>query len=301
VTGRRLRSVEDADQVVDKLYAVPPDDFVRARDAEAKRLRGNGDAALAKEVKALRRPSQSAWLVNELSRKHESEVTELLGLAEQVRGHGVTAEDLRRVANRRRELIEQLTRHAVALGTEDGRSPSDTVVAEIGSTLNAASADPDVAADVAAGRVTRAAHYAGFGPELAFAPTSDASSKTAPRTRSARDDDTSDGRADAAGQKDEKRGKVRAASGDARTERAKSALEAAEAKLAEREEEWHEARQAEQDRRREVRDLRRKLEVAERDLAAAERALDSVSHRRDRAHVDVDRARQALRRLDKDS
>src|SRR5205085_11546398 len=56
-----VRVSEAPPDVVDELYAAPPDEFVARRDARAKELRASGDrAAVADAVKKLRKPSVSA-------------------------------------------------------------------------------------------------------------------------------------------------------------------------------------------------------------------------------------------------
>ena len=54
---------------MDDLFALPPAEFIAARDALAKRLKADGDATRAAEVKALRRPSVAAWAVNQVARR----------------------------------------------------------------------------------------------------------------------------------------------------------------------------------------------------------------------------------------
>jgi hypothetical protein len=54
--------------LVDPLYAGPPEEFVAARDALAKRLRADGDRATAAEVAKLRRPTATAAALNQVAR-----------------------------------------------------------------------------------------------------------------------------------------------------------------------------------------------------------------------------------------
>ncbi len=51
-----------------RLYGLRPEEFTRARDAEVKQARADGDRAGAAAIAALRRPSLAAWLVNALMR-----------------------------------------------------------------------------------------------------------------------------------------------------------------------------------------------------------------------------------------
>src|SRR5258708_38572272 len=71
---------------IERLYAGPIDDFPRARDAFAKELAAAGDDARAKGVKALRRPTVSAWGGERLAREARGGRGALLGAADRVRG-----------------------------------------------------------------------------------------------------------------------------------------------------------------------------------------------------------------------
>jgi len=62
------RAPEDA---VDALYGLPLDEFTPRRDELVKELRGAGKRDEAAWVKALRKPSATAWLVNQLARRDQ--------------------------------------------------------------------------------------------------------------------------------------------------------------------------------------------------------------------------------------
>ena len=59
---------EDFDEIADKLYAMRPDEFAAARDEHVRRARADKLQPLARQLSALRRPTQSAWLINVLWR-----------------------------------------------------------------------------------------------------------------------------------------------------------------------------------------------------------------------------------------
>jgi hypothetical protein len=162
----------DLESVADELYAGSPDDFVAQRKDRAAAARAAGDRPLAKAITALRRPTRSAWLVNLLAFKAADEVTALLDLGAaladaQRRSSG---DDLRRLSKERHTVLNALSRRAVDLAADQGHSSSETARQEVTQTLQAALADPEVAALVKAGRVVQAASYGGFGPmDLGFA------------------------------------------------------------------------------------------------------------------------------------
>jgi hypothetical protein len=145
------------DDVADRLYALPPEEFTAARDAAAK-----ADPALRKEVAALRRPTVSAWLVNVLAREDRPTLEGLLelgpALAEAQRT-GAGAE-LRALGEQRRALLAAVVDRAVELS---GRDVSSAVRLEVESTLEAGLSDPGSALAVRSGRLVRALSFAGFG------------------------------------------------------------------------------------------------------------------------------------------
>jgi hypothetical protein len=158
-----MRSVDD---VGDELYALPPAMFTAARDAAVAQARAEGDAATARQLAALRRPTQSAYLVNLLALRRPDVVTELIDLGEQIRAAQgtVPAAQLRALTTRRRTVISQALAQCRALAAEAGAAPPTAAqLAEAEATLAAAMADPAAADLVRSGRVVKALSYTGFG------------------------------------------------------------------------------------------------------------------------------------------
>ena len=91
------------------LYALPPEDFIAARDEASDAARAAGDPAAAPALKALRRPSVAAWLVNRLTVGQPGLLDQLLGLgpalAEAQAGGDATA--LRTLGARRRVRLRR--------------------------------------------------------------------------------------------------------------------------------------------------------------------------------------------------
>lgn len=174
------------DETADQLYALPPEDFTAARDEAARQAKAAGDADLAKQVKALRRPSVGAWLVNLLASREGELLEQLLSLGPalaqaQAQGQG---EELRQLGAQRRELVTAVATRAVELG---GRSVSAAVREEVASTLETALADPASADALRSGRLVRGLSYAGFGGvDLAGAVAG--SGRTMPPRRAAKKD-----------------------------------------------------------------------------------------------------------------
>ena len=74
-----------AEGQLDALYTVAPARFVAERDALARRLRGEGEPALAEQAEAMRRPSASVWAVNQAARADAARVEALLEAAARLR------------------------------------------------------------------------------------------------------------------------------------------------------------------------------------------------------------------------
>ena len=153
----------------DELYAADPDQFTARRKELAAAARKAGDADAARAIGALPKPTRSAWVVNKLVRADPSVAERLADLGDKLRA-GEAALDgasIRELSKARRELITSLVGQALA---EAGQaSPSVALRDEVTDTFSAALADTDVAEQVAAGTLTRAAHWAGFGPGIGLA------------------------------------------------------------------------------------------------------------------------------------
>ena len=135
------------------LYAFPPEEFTAARDAAAK---------VDRSLKALRKPSVSAWVLNTLVRHDPgllAQLTELGAALAQAQEHGQGGQ-LRELGEQRRSLVAAVTDHALGLV---GRELSAAVRAEVAETLEAALADPSSAEAVRSGQLVRPLSYAGFG------------------------------------------------------------------------------------------------------------------------------------------
>ncbi|MDA0637882.1 hypothetical protein OUY22_31115 [Nonomuraea sp. MCN248] len=151
----------DLDEVAARLYALPPAGFTAARTEEARAARQAGDAALAREIGKLRKPTVSAWAVNRAVREHPGELDELLALGEELREAWAAqdADALTEATRRRGELTGRLSRLI-----RQGAELTPAVVAEVGQTLDAAVVDADAAAEVRRGRLVKPLSYSGFAP-----------------------------------------------------------------------------------------------------------------------------------------
>lgn len=155
---------------VDELYGLPLDEFVPARTALARELRGAGRREEAAEVAALRKPSVAAWAVNQLVRTQRRAFDELLVAGDALRaahddvlaGRGA-AGALRDAVARERDAVEALTGVARGLLTSDGHELSPTIIERVSDTLHAAALDDDARAQVRDGRLERELRHVGLG------------------------------------------------------------------------------------------------------------------------------------------
>ncbi|WP_437306231.1 hypothetical protein [Sorangium sp. So ce388] len=151
----------DVDDEVDDLYKKPLGDFTRARDELAKRLRQAGDKAASDRVKALRRPTASAWTLNQLARRYPQRMEALLDAGERLREaqRGALApggaQELREASQKHRAIVNELLRAAPALFSEGGYSekgnPMDRLRDSLLATPTASASDLEL---LARGRVS---------------------------------------------------------------------------------------------------------------------------------------------------
>lgn len=144
-----------ADEITDRLYALPPEEFTQARNQAERELRKAGEREQADRVKALRKPTAVVGAVNLLVRGHRSKVEAFLEAAARLRdaqfgGKG----DLDEAARVERAALDEL----LALGGQSVRT-----------TLEAAAVDDEVAGELLAARLVREPEPAGFGTLLAHA------------------------------------------------------------------------------------------------------------------------------------
>ncbi len=243
-----------SDDAFDLLYHGPLEEFTGARNELAKSLLSDGDPSAADEVKALRKPSRAAWLVNQLAVRKPKEVAELLEVGEELRAAqeemlagSTDREKLRQLGRREQESIDSLLRTAEAVGGEHG--VGDQILTRVGETLRAAAGDPEVAETIRNGHLTREQRAAGIGLVGSAAPA-------APATRKkGKDGDAAKRRAR---QQQAKRRKE-----------AERKLAAAERKLARERTKLERAREK-------VEEAERSVHAAELDSNAARRELDEI-------------------------
>jgi hypothetical protein len=155
-------TAEDAAQDdLERLYGVPPDEFMALRKQLVAAAKQRGDADAAKLIAAARRPTAAAWVVNLLVRHDATARPRLSELTEALRAahSAMDGSRIRESTSTQRKLIDTLVRAGLAAaGYADATAAMRNDVTD---TLQAAIADPDVAARL--GRLTKAERWSGFG------------------------------------------------------------------------------------------------------------------------------------------
>jgi hypothetical protein len=245
---------------IDALYGLPFERFVPERDALAKALRADGDKTAADEVRKLSKPTRAAWAVNTAVRENPAAARELadsarlLGDAQRELLAGGDASALREATERAHAAIDELAAAAPASG--------EAIANKVRETLQAATLDPDVLAEVVSGRLLREQVASGFGGLAAGSAASAGRSRARPRGKPA------------SGERARKDGGDRARARGGRGSAADRERTAPQERAAERE---RAAAEREATRRRET--LRRAKEAeaaAQAEVEGAERALEQI-------------------------
>ena len=150
-------------RAVAELYAGLPEDFTRRRKELATAARSVGDLEAARLITALRKPTRAAWVVNRLAHAEPGVAAILADLAAGLRAAEEARDGprLRDLSSRRQALIDGLTGQALGLAGMTDSPPG--LRAEVSATLAAALASQEVADHLAAGTLTHAVSWSGFG------------------------------------------------------------------------------------------------------------------------------------------
>ncbi len=191
----KLVRVNDPGNDVDALFRLPLAEFTGARNALAAQLKKSGRGDDAVLVKALGKPSISAWAVNQLYWNHREAFDELIASGE--RFHKAQASgkiaDMRGALDARREALTDLSDLAASLLRAAGHSPAPDTIHRITTTLEAMSVTLSHASRSNAPRPGRLTHdidppgfesFASFVPAAGTTKTMKELSRTAPPQKS---------------------------------------------------------------------------------------------------------------------
>ena len=161
------KSQDNLEHDVDALFKLPLSEFTDARNTLAARLKKDGRSGDATLVKALAKPSISAWAVNQLYWKQRAAFDRLIATGQQFRqaqkslAAGKTA-DVRGSLDARRESLAELSDLATALLQDAGHNPNLDTVRRITTTLEALSASASISDGPRPGRLTQDIDPPGF-------------------------------------------------------------------------------------------------------------------------------------------
>jgi hypothetical protein len=310
---RVAAAASSMDEEIDRLFDLPLEEFVAARNTLAKKLTQAGEKAKGEEVKKLPKPSVPAWALNQLSRKQPEllrayfEASDRLFRA-QVRAMsaGGADPDFRPATEGQRAALGALVEAAGRALEDGGHKDSRAMVERVAMTLRSAVLDEAARRRLREGRMIEDLAEAGFDAFAASLGAMPEPPKPSAGEREARRAELE--RAEKARAREEE-------SARAREERTREGLRAAKEALREAEREAGAAKKATIAAVRAVEAKRKTAEEARRALKAAEEALEEAraafgeaqqeleaaeaeAKNRERgaqaAETSVDRARRAL-------
>lgn len=161
-SAKRAKRPDAAEQAATELYSLPPEEFVKARNARARELKAEGKRDEAEVVGKLRKPTLAAWAVNQLARERELDVRRLLKAGERLQGGDADESDFAAARQEESAVIRRLLRGARELLEAAGHKPSDSVLETVSSILRSAAVEEQGRTLLAEGRVTQELEPGGF-------------------------------------------------------------------------------------------------------------------------------------------
>jgi hypothetical protein len=285
------------------LYRLPPEEFTAARNALASRLGKEKRKDDAAEVKAMSKPTPSAWAVNALFERQEQKMDALIAAGKAARTAqrqavaGKGAESLREAIRLARGLADELRWDAAQILSEGGRPPSRDLVERIAANLQAIAFSPAAAEQVARGWLDRDLDPPGFevlaGLQVAASPVVDIASRRPPpeprreeKRETKKAEENEEERTTPARRKKKVLPMPRPPAPDAR-EKARAAEEAKRQEAAE---------QARREKEAEVQ--RRRIAVAEEKVERARAEADPLREEADRLAGEAAEAKRAAERTE---
>jgi len=148
---------------LEEVYAVPPKEFTRARNARVAALARSGHHDAAEALRRLRRPPASLWAVNQLGRTDRKRLDAFVDAV--ARLHRTQLRDPRGVgeaARQQRATLDALLDAAGEQLAAIGVKASPGVMSRMSNTLQGAAVDPRRADELRQGRLTEELAAPGF-------------------------------------------------------------------------------------------------------------------------------------------
>lgn len=163
------------DAEIDALYQLPHAEFTAARNALAARLKKAGRADAADTVKALQKPSLTAWTVNQLYWKKRDAFDRLITAGERFRTAQAShlagkSGDIRGPLEARRAALAEMAKLAAATLRGGGGNPAPDAMRRITTTLEALSTYGSLPEAPRAGRLSDDVDPPGFETLAALVP-----------------------------------------------------------------------------------------------------------------------------------
>jgi hypothetical protein len=298
----------DIEAEIDRLYGLPLDEFVKARDDLARSLRQADRRSDAAIVKELRKPTVGAWALNQAVRTRRDDLRELLEAGDALRAAqerllaGGDRAELRDATERERELVSRLAEAAAVIGGEAGRSAA--LEPRLQATLRAAALDEGVREELAAGRLVREREPIALGALAVGEPASGPARPAAGERKAAKPRRAARGRGRARAEDPDAERAEKLAELEDRVGEARERGEAAATALAEAEQEAADARERVKaataelgDAERAEREARKAVQHAERAQRTARKAVQDADAARRAARKEVQEAERAAKRL----
>jgi hypothetical protein len=158
------------DREIDLLYGLPEGEFTPARNELAKELKLKGDEGGAERVQALKKPSRAAGAINRAARANRRDVKRLLdaaaklGRAQERLLQGGGRKSARQAVERERAAVDQLMTAVEAELESGGGGATEAMSGRARGTLHAVASDPELRAELDAGRVSEDRTAVGLGP-----------------------------------------------------------------------------------------------------------------------------------------
>jgi hypothetical protein len=170
---------------IDRLYGLPLEEFTPARDELARRLRTDGDRDGAAEIKKLRKPTVTAWALNQAKRSEPKRVAGLIEAGARLRDAqerlvaGGERELLRDAAAEERRAAEAVVALAETELGQSGHVAGASAQSKLWATVRAAAVNPEASELLKAGRLTHDYEVSDLG--LGSADAAAVSKRPAPR------------------------------------------------------------------------------------------------------------------------
>lgn len=276
---------------IDVLYQLPVAEFTAARNALAARLKKAGRSEDAERVKALQKPSLTAWAVNQLYWKKRDAFDRLISAGERFRKAQAShlagkSADIRGPLEARRVALSEVVKAAAATLRQTGSNPTPDTMRRITTTLEALSTYGALPEAPRAGRLADDVDPPGFETLAALVPRIGGShapgpSRIIPFQHKAKPE------------KPRKKGTAEDEAKRAADER-KAAMAAARKAAQEAERALREARQDAQRAEEALKKAAARAKEADREKADAERRLEKAS-------AEADATRQHARKVAADA